>query len=121
MARSEFFDVLVEDGGRLRRARPGETGIIARSGHIPIGYYKDAEKTAKTFVEAEGEKWILTGDAGTLEADGTMITVFGRGSNCIESGGEKVFPEEVEQALKAHPDVLDALVVARRTNAGEAK
>jgi len=111
MARSEFLDVLVDDNGRLRCARPGETGILARSGHIPIGYYKDPQKTAKTFLEADGKKWILTGDAAILEADGTTMTVFGRGSNCIESGGEKVFPEEVEQALKAHPVVLDALVV----------
>jgi acyl-CoA synthetase (AMP-forming)/AMP-acid ligase II len=111
MMQSEFLDVLVDDNGRLRRARPGETGILARSGHIPIGYYKDPEKTAKTFVEADGKQWILTGDAATLEEDGSTMTVFGRGSNCIESGGEKVFPEEVEQAIKAHPDVLDALVV----------
>lgn len=111
MTRSEFLDVLVEDNGGRRRARPGETGILARSGHIPIGYYKDPEKTAKTFVEADGKQWILTGDAATLEGDGSTMTVFGRGSNCIESGGEKVFPEEVEQAIKAHPDVLDALVV----------
>ena len=73
-------------------------------------YYNDAEKTARTFVEVEGRRWLLTGDAARLEPDGS-ITVFGRGSNCINSGGEKIFPEEVEQALKNHPDVFDALVV----------
>ena len=88
----------------------GEMGIFARSGHIPIGYYNDPVKTAKTFVEIDGKRWLLTGDSARLEADGS-ITVFGRGSNCINSGGEKIFPEEVEQALKAHPQVFDALVV----------
>src|ERR1019366_1707712 len=82
MAQGEFLDVIIEEDGKLRRARPGKTGIIARSGQIPIGYYKDPEKTAKTFVEVDGKRWILTGDAGTLQPDQT-ITVFGRGSNCI--------------------------------------
>ena len=67
-------------------------------------------KTAKTFVEVEGKTWLLTGDEARLEEDGS-ITVYGRGSNCINSGGEKIFPEEVEEALKAHPDVFDCLVV----------
>lgn len=112
VARSEFMDVIVDDeaGEPPRHARPGEDGIFARSGHIPIGYYNDPQKTAKTFVEIHGKAWLLTGDAARLEEDGS-ITVFGRGSNCINSGGEKIFPEEVEQALKAHPDIFDALVV----------
>jgi len=108
VVRSEFMDVIVED--EHRHARPGEMGIFARSGHIPVGYYNDPVKTAKTIVEVEGKRWLLTGDSARLEADGS-ITVFGRGSNCINSGGEKIFPEEVEQALKAHPDIFDALVV----------
>ena len=108
VSRTPYMDVIVEE--QRRHARPGESGIFARSGHIPIGYYNDAEKTARTFVEVEGRRWLLTGDAARLEPDGS-ITVFGRGSNCINSGGEKIFPEEVEQALKNHPDVFDALVV----------
>jgi acyl-CoA synthetase (AMP-forming)/AMP-acid ligase II len=85
-------------------------GKLARRGHIPVGYYKDPEKTAATFVTIDGERWVIPGDLATVEADG-KITVFGRGSVCINSGGEKIFPEEVEAALKAHPDVLDAVVV----------
>lgn len=112
--RSEFMDVIIEnEDGSYRHAQTGETGIFARSGYIPVGYYNDAEKTAKTFIDVNGDGkiWLLTGDAGTLEEDNS-ITIFGRGSNCINSGGEKIFPEEVEQALKAHPDIFDALVVA---------
>ena len=85
-------------------------GIFARSGHIPVGYYNDPEKTARTFVDVDGQRWLLTGDESRLEEDQT-ITVYGRGSNCINSGGEKIFPEEVEQALKSHPDIFDCLVV----------
>jgi 3-oxocholest-4-en-26-oate---CoA ligase len=111
VTRSEFMDVIVEEEGQPRRhAQRGETGIFARSGYIPVGYYNDPEKTAKTFVEVDGKTWLLTGDAAKLEEDGS-ITVFGRGSNCINSGGEKIFPEEVEDALKAHKGVFDALVV----------
>ncbi|MCP3983551.1 MAG: acyl-CoA synthetase [bacterium] len=111
VARSEFMDVIVEEEGRpARRAQPGEMGIFARSGYLPVGYYGDPEKTARTVIQVEGKAWLLTGDAAQLEED-ESITVFGRGSNCINSGGEKIFPEEVEQALKAHPDILDCLVV----------
>lgn len=88
----------------------GTKGHVARSGHIPLGYYGDPEKTATTFVEIDGKRWVLQGDVATIEADG-FITLFGRGSICINSGGEKIFPEEVEGALKQHPDVYDALVV----------
>lgn len=111
VAKSDFMDVIIEDETPMRHANPGETGIFARSGHIPLGYYNDPVKTEKTFVTINGKRWLLTGDAAKLEEDNT-ISVFGRGSNCINSGGEKIFPEEVEQALKAHPDIFDALVVA---------
>ena len=94
-----------------RHVAPGEMGIFARAGHIPVGYYNDPEKTARTIVEVDGTPWLLLGDEARLEEDNT-ITVYGRGSNCINSGGEKVFPEEVEQALKANPVVFDCLVVA---------
>lgn len=110
--RSEFMDVIIDEEGEPRRhAMAGETGIFSRSGHIPVGYYNDPEKTARTFVEVDGKRWLLTGDAAKLEEDGGSITVFGRGSNCINSGGEKIFPEEVEQALKRHPRIIDALVI----------
>jgi acyl-CoA synthetase (AMP-forming)/AMP-acid ligase II len=88
----------------------GVMGRLARTGHIPLGYYKDEAKTAERFVTVGGVRYVLPGDLATVEEDG-RITVYGRGSNCINTGGEKVFPEEVEEALKAHPDVFDALVV----------
>lgn len=112
VVKSEFMSVIMEDETPMRHAKPGETGIFSRAGHIPVGYYNDPVKTAKTFVQVDGKTWLLTGDAAKLEEDGESISVFGRGSNCINSGGEKIFPEEVEQALKAHPDIYDALVVA---------
>jgi len=88
----------------------GEKGFIARSGPIPVGYYKDAEKTAKTFPTINGVRYSIPGDWCIVEADGTL-TLLGRGSACINSAGEKIYPEEVEEALKTHPDVEDALVV----------
>ncbi|POX43507.1 acyl-CoA synthetase [Streptomyces sp. Ru73] len=88
---------------------PGEPGRLAQRGHVPLGYYNDPAKTAETFFEADGERWVLLGDMATVDEDG-VVTVLGRGSQCINSGGEKIYPEEVEQALKAHPDVYDALV-----------
>ncbi|UYB43789.1 acyl-CoA synthetase [Streptomyces sp. Je 1-4] len=87
----------------------GEVGRIALRGHVPLGYYNDPKKTAETFFEAHGDRWVLLGDMATVD-EGGIVTVLGRGSQCINSGGEKVYPEEVEQALKAHPDVYDALV-----------
>jgi len=112
---SEFMNVVVEatDTEAAHFAKPGsgEMGIFARSGHIPLGYYGDPEKTAKTFIEVEGQRWLLTGDEAKIDEEGG-ITVYGRGSNCINTGGEKVFPEEVEQAIKSHPAVFDTLVVA---------
>src|SRR3954470_18237367 len=96
----------------LERVKPGsgEVGRLAKTGRIPIGYYNDTEKTARTFVEVEDKRWSFPGDLATVEDDGT-INLLGRGSSCINSGGEKIYPEEVEDALKAHPDVFDALVV----------
>jgi len=88
----------------------GEKGFVARSGPIPVGYYKDAEKTAKTFPTINGVRYSIPGDWCIVEADGTL-TLLGRGSACINSAGEKIYPEEVEEALKTHPDVEDALVV----------
>ncbi|MFI5315916.1 MAG: acyl-CoA synthetase [Myxococcota bacterium] len=88
----------------------GEKGFIARSGPIPVGYYKDPDKTAKTFPTINGVRYSIPGDWCTVEADGTL-TLLGRGSACINSAGEKIYPEEVEEALKTHPDVEDALVV----------
>jgi acyl-CoA synthetase (AMP-forming)/AMP-acid ligase II len=88
----------------------GKIGMLARTGRLPLGYYNDPIKTAERFVEVDGRRWVLPGDLATIEADG-RITVLGRGTYCINSGGEKVFPEEVEEILKGHPDVYDALVV----------
>src|SRR5690606_36392141 len=88
----------------------GVIGRLARTGHLPLGYFKDPEKTAERFVEAHGKRWVLPGDFATIEADG-RITFMGRGSKCINTGGEKVFPEEVEETLKEHPQIVDALVV----------
>jgi acyl-CoA synthetase (AMP-forming)/AMP-acid ligase II len=88
----------------------GKVGVIVQRKHIPLEYYKDPEKTAATFREIDGERYVIAGDMATVEADGTVL-IFGRGSVSINSGGEKIFPEEVEAALKSHPDVFDAVVV----------
>jgi 3-oxocholest-4-en-26-oate---CoA ligase len=93
-----------------RPVAPGAVGRIARGGHVPLGYYKDADKSASIFVEVDGKPYVVPGDYGRLEEDGTL-TLLGRGNTCVNTGGEKVFPEEVEGALKSHPDVFDALVV----------
>ncbi len=101
--------VFTED---LREVAPGsgETGRVAVGGHQPIGYYKDPEKTAATFLTVDGKRYSMPGDFATVEADGS-ITLLGRGSVCINTGGEKVFPEEVEEVLKVHEHVRDAVVV----------
>ena len=83
--------------------------MVANGGLVPIGYYKDPEKSARTFREVNGHRYSFPGDMATIAADGTLV-LFGRGSNCINTGGEKVYPEEVEEALKVHPAVEDALV-----------
>jgi fatty-acyl-CoA synthase len=101
--------VFTEDG---RRVEPGsgERGMVAVGGFIPVGYYKDPEKSARTFKEYEGRRWSVPGDFAEVNADGT-IRLLGRGSQVVNTGGEKVFPEEVEEALKTHPAVKDAVVV----------
>jgi acyl-CoA synthetase (AMP-forming)/AMP-acid ligase II len=101
--------VLDEDGKRVAPGS-GALGRLALRGRIPLGYYNDPEKTARTFFSYDGVRYVIPGDLARPEADGT-ITVFGRGSQCINSGGEKIFPEEVESALKSHPDVFDVVVV----------
>ncbi len=99
--------VLDDQGGR---AGPGQVGRIARGGHVPLGYYKDPVKTAAMFTEVDGKRYAVPGDLARIEADGT-VTLLGRGNTCVNTGGEKVFPEEVEGALKSHADVFDALVI----------
>ncbi len=96
----------------LRPVEPGSgvAGRVALRGRVPVGYHNDPERTASTFVDIGGRRHVLTGDLATVEADGT-IQLLGRGSQCINTGGEKVFPEEVEAALHGHPAVADVLVV----------
>jgi 3-oxocholest-4-en-26-oate---CoA ligase len=98
------------DDGREVKPGSGEVGYLAVGGNIPLGYYKDPVKTADTFREVDGRRYSIPGDYATVEADGT-ITLLGRGSVSINSGGEKIFPEEVEEAVKQHPAVTDAVVV----------
>ena len=93
----------------LRPVAPGATGRIAKAGHVPLGYYGDDAATRATFPVIDGVRWALLGDLARVAEDGSIV-VLGRGSTCVNTGGEKVFPEEVEQALKAHPAVLDAVV-----------
>jgi 3-oxocholest-4-en-26-oate---CoA ligase len=106
--------VVLDDGLRPVAAGSGAIGRLATTGRVPIGYYNDPAKTAETFLEIEGSRWSLPGDMATVEADGT-IRLLGRGSLCINTGGEKVYPEEVEAVLKSHPLVADAVVVGRRS------
>jgi acyl-CoA synthetase (AMP-forming)/AMP-acid ligase II len=101
--------VLDEDGNEVVPGS-GVRGIIAKRGHIPVGYFKDEKKTAETFQTINGVRYAIPGDYAEVEADGS-VTMLGRGSVSINSGGEKIYPEEVEAALKGHPDVFDALVV----------
>jgi 3-oxocholest-4-en-26-oate---CoA ligase len=107
---SENTKVISEDGTRVLEAGSGEIGLLAVKGFTPVGYYKDPEKSAKTFRIIDGERYSVPGDWATIEADGTL-TVLGRGSGCINTGGEKVFPEEVEEVIKRHDAVLDTAVV----------
>jgi 3-oxocholest-4-en-26-oate---CoA ligase len=101
--------VLDEDGNEVKPGS-GVRGLIAKKGNIPVGYYKDEKKTAETFQTINGVRYAIPGDYAQVEEDGT-VTMLGRGSVSINSGGEKIYPEEVEAALKGHPDVFDALVV----------
>ncbi len=99
--------VVTED---KKMAQPGESGLLAVGGPMPLGYFKDDDKTAKTFWTVEGKRVSVPGDWARLEADGS-ITLLGRGSLCINTGGEKVFPEEVEEAIETHPSVFDSTVI----------
>src|SRR5262249_35106942 len=101
--------VLTDDGREVEPVS-GEQGRVALRGRTPIGYYKDPAKSAATFVTFEGVRWSIPGDYAVVDADGT-VRLLGRGSQCINTGGEKVYPEEVEEALKLHPDIADAAVV----------
>ncbi len=101
---------VIADDGRMVGPGSGEVGRLANRGANPLGYYKDPDKTAETFPTIDGVRWSIPGDYATVEVDGT-ITLLGRGSVCINSGGEKIYPEEVEEAVKSHPAVLDCNVV----------
>jgi len=101
---------VIADDGALVEPGSGQIGKLATSAFVPLGYYKDPEKSAATFREVDGVRYSFPGDYATVEADGS-ITLLGRGSVCINTGGEKVFPEEVEEAVKRHPDIVDCLVV----------
>jgi len=100
--------VLADDGQPVPPGS-GRSGLLALKGRIPIGYYKDQAKTEATFRVVDGERWVIPGDWAEVEADGS-IRLLGRGSGCINTGGEKVFPEEVEEVLKKIPSVVDAAV-----------
>jgi acyl-CoA synthetase (AMP-forming)/AMP-acid ligase II len=102
--------VVLDDDMNIVEPGSGVVGRMARGGNVPLRYHKDPEKSAATFVTVNGHRYAVSGDNAIVEADGTM-TLLGRGSVCINSGGEKIFPEEVEAALKAHPGVFDAVVV----------
>jgi acyl-CoA synthetase (AMP-forming)/AMP-acid ligase II len=101
---------VVTDDGRDVVPGSGEIGLVATRGHTPIGYYKDTQKSAATFRMIDGVRYSIPGDYATVDADGT-VRLLGRGSQCINTGGEKVYPEEVEEMLKRHPTVADAAVV----------
>ncbi|MFG1924411.1 acyl-CoA synthetase [Cryptosporangium sp. NPDC048952] len=102
--------IVIDEYNKPIEPGSGQVGRLARGGYLPQGYYKDPEKTAALFVEVEGKRYTVPGDFAIPEADGTFL-LLGRGNTCINTGGEKVFPEEVEGVLKAHPGVYDALVV----------
>ena len=102
--------MVVDDDLRPVAAGSGAIGRLATRGRVPLGYYRDAEKSARTFVEIDGVRWALPGDMATVDADGS-IHLLGRGSMCINTGGEKVYPEEVESVVKGHPKIADAIVV----------
>ncbi|CAM8637326.1 CaiC Acyl-CoA synthetases (AMP-forming)/AMP-acid ligases II [Acidimicrobiia bacterium] len=101
--------VIREDGNSIEPGS-GEVGLVAIAGRGPIGYLGDPEKSARTFREIDGMRWTTPGDHATVDTDGT-VRLLGRGSGCINTGGEKVFPEEVEEVLKLHSDVIDSVVV----------
>ncbi|MDQ1446008.1 MAG: 3-oxocholest-4-en-26-oate---CoA ligase [Acidimicrobiaceae bacterium] len=102
--------IVITDDGRLVQSGSGEVGMVGVRGRTPLGYYKDPEKSAKTFRTIDGVRYSIPGDYATVEADGSL-KLLGRGSVCINTGGEKVYPEEVEEALKTHPSIRDAVAV----------
>ncbi len=102
--------IVVDPDGNVVAPGSGVVGQVLAGGHLPLGYYNDPERTAATFVERDDGRWLVTGDMATVGADGA-IELLGRGSVSINTGGEKVFPEEVEGVLKGHPAVYDCLVV----------
>ena len=104
--------VVLDDDNRILdpATNVGAVGRLARGNSVPLGYYKDEERSARTFITIDGTRYSVPGDFARIEPD-NKVTLLGRGSNCINTGGEKVFPEEVEMAVKAHPDVYDVLVV----------
>jgi fatty-acyl-CoA synthase len=102
--------IVVGDDDKPVQPGSGEIGRVAVGGFVPVGYYKDPEKSAATFIEIDGKRYSMPGDYATVEADGSL-SLLGRGSVCINTGGEKVFPEEVEEALKSHPAIVDAVAV----------
>jgi 3-oxocholest-4-en-26-oate---CoA ligase len=102
--------IVVDDELRPIAPGSGQVGRLATRGRVPLGYYKDPERTARTFVEIDGRRWSLPGDMATIDADGT-VHLLGRGSQCINTGGEKVYPEEVEAVLKTAPGIADAVVL----------
>jgi acyl-CoA synthetase (AMP-forming)/AMP-acid ligase II len=106
----EGQNLVVDEHNRPVEPGSGVVGRLVARGRLPVGYYNDPEKTAATFVEVDGDRWVITGDMATVLDDGS-IELLGRGSVCINTGGEKVFPEEVEAVLRTHPAVYDALVV----------
>jgi fatty-acyl-CoA synthase len=118
--RRDTFDL--REGGTVvshdmtRFLPPGdpEVGWVVRTGRIPLGYFDDADATRKTFPVVEGQRVVVSGDRASLEADGTL-RLFGRDSLVVNTGGEKVFVEEVEAVIRAHPGVADALVVGRES------
>jgi fatty-acyl-CoA synthase len=101
---------VIDDAGKDVEPGSGQSGRVAVKGVTPVGYYKDEAKSAATFIELDGQRYSIPGDYATVAADGTL-ELLGRGSVCINTGGEKVYPEEVEEALKEHPSVLDAVAV----------
>jgi acyl-CoA synthetase (AMP-forming)/AMP-acid ligase II len=104
--------VVIDDEGNVLDTSKdvGKIGRLGRGGHVPVGYYKDPEKSAATFLVIDGKRYSVPGDFARIE-EGNKVTLLGRGSNCVNTGGEKVYPEEVEMAIKGHPAVYDVLVV----------
>jgi fatty-acyl-CoA synthase len=102
--------IVIDEDNKPIPAGSGKSGRVALGGPLPMGYYKDPEKTARTFVTIGNVRYSIPGDHARVDENGA-ITLLGRGNNCINTAGEKVFPEEVEEALKTHPAIEDALVL----------